>query len=130
MKSMLGQDVFRAHSTEGILTRGFICFIASIIRCEISNACKALGMKPALMLPQVERPMLAFMANGTYKYIANTKEAVNDLFAYVGVTEEDFETIAADVNERCYFTDYLRQKLQIILGGFVACNVQFSESRR
>ena len=100
MKSMLGSDVFRVHSTEAIHVKGVICFIASVIRQEICKACKQLGLDLSIMLPQIERPSLAFLANGTYKYISNMKEDTKALFEQTGCTEEDFQTIAGDVNQR------------------------------
>lgn len=99
-KSMEGCGVFRIHSTEGICSKALTCFIASIIRREIGIACEALGMKASLMLPQIERPTLVLMGNGTYKYIHNMKEDAVSLFEKAGCTREDFETIAGDVNER------------------------------
>ena len=100
IKSMEGGRVFRIHTDEGILSKGLACFIASILRREISIACEAVGQKPSLMFPQIERPALVLMGNGTYKYINNMLETTGNLFASVGCTEEDFETIAGEVNER------------------------------
>ncbi len=99
-KSMEGCHVFRVHSTEGIQSRGLACFIASILRREISIACEGIGQKPSIMFPQIERPALALMGNGIYKYISNMKEPLAELFRSVGITTEDFETIAGEVNER------------------------------
>ena len=99
-KSMEGGDVFRVHSTEGIQSKGLICFVSSIIRREISIACESLGLKTSIMLPQIERPALALMANGTYKYIHNMKGDLEQLFAEFGYCKEDFEVIAGEVNER------------------------------
>ena len=100
IKSMEGCSVFRIHTDEGILSKGMACFIASILRREISIACEALGQNPSLMFPQIERPVLALMGNGTYKYINNMNESTATLFDSVGCTSEDFETIAGEVNER------------------------------
>lgn len=100
IKSMEGGRVFRIHTDEGILSKGLACFVASILRREISIACEAIGQKPSLMFPQIERPALVLMGNGTYKYINNMLETTGNLFASVGCTEEDFETIAGEVNER------------------------------
>ena len=97
---MEGCCVFRVHSTEGIQSRGLACFIASILRREISIACEGIGQKPSMMFPQIERPALALMGNGTYKYISNMKEPLAELFKSVGFTTADFETIAGEVNER------------------------------
>lgn len=99
-KSMEGCGVFRVHSTEGIRSKALTCFISSVIRREISIACESLGLKASLMLPQIERPALVLMGNGTYKYIHNMKENVECLFEKVGYTKADFETIAGEVNER------------------------------
>ena len=100
IKSMEGCSVFRIHTDEGILSKGMACFLASILRREISIACEAVGQKPSLMLPQIERPALALMGNGTYKYINNMNESTAKLFGSIGCTSEDFETIAGEVNER------------------------------
>ena len=97
--SMLGCDVFRVHTTEGIWSKGIVCFIASIIRNEISLACKALNYKPSLMLPQIEKPSLALLGNGSYKYIQDSKETVLKLFSYFGCEQEDFDILAGEVNE-------------------------------
>jgi hypothetical protein len=99
-KSMEGSSVFRVHTTEGICSKGLACFIASVLRREISLACEEAGLKPSVMLAQIERPALALMGNGTYKFINNLKEPLSKLFASVGYTASEFETIAGDVNER------------------------------
>ena len=100
MKSMHGYNVFRAHSTEGIQTRGVVCFIASIIRHEIYKACKHLNLKTSVMIAQIERPMLALLHTGEYKFIDDLKGDTKKLFDYVGCSSEEFEAIAGDINER------------------------------
>ena len=99
-KSMEGNSVFRTHSTEGICSKSLACFIASVLRREISLACEEAGLKPSIMLSQIERPALALMGNGTYKFINNLKEPLSRLFESVGLSAREFETIAGDVNER------------------------------
>lgn len=99
-KSMIGSSVFRIHTDEGIISKEAICFIAAILRREISIACENIGQKPSIMLSLIDRPAMALMGNGSYKYIHDMKDPLEKLFTSVGCTKEDFETIAGDVNER------------------------------
>ena len=69
LKSQLGYDVTRAHSTEAVKNSFAACFIASIIRFEIMDSCQRLGEKTNKMIRELESLSLDLSLNGDYHAI-------------------------------------------------------------
>jgi hypothetical protein len=100
LKSQLGYDVTRVHSTPGIQNKFCACFIAAIIRSEIMNACKALGYATNQMIREVDRIELLLLPNGTYTAIHDESARAKELLSLYDIVPSDFDSIATDVNNR------------------------------
>lgn len=100
MKSQLGYDVTRVHSTEGIEGKFALCFIASIIRSEICRACKKLGYDTNQMLREIDRVVLVLMTDGLYASVNNMSKRQKELFGEFSIQPQYFKTFADDVNRR------------------------------
>lgn len=100
MKSQLGYDTTRVHTTEGIESKFAVCFIASIIRSEICRSCKKLGYDSNRMIREIDRVVLVLMTDGLYASVNNLSTRQKDLLSEYGVLPEHFKAFADDVNRR------------------------------
>lgn len=100
MKSQLGYDTTRVHTTEGIKSKFAVCFIASIIRSEICRSCRKLGYDSNRMIREIDRVVLVLMTDGLYVSVNNLSARQKDLLAEYGVLPEHFKAFADDVNRR------------------------------
>jgi len=100
LKSQLGYDVTRVHSTPSIQNKFCACFIATIIRGEILNACKTLGYATNQMIREVDRIEILLLPNGTYTAIHDESTRAKELLSLYDIIPADFDSIATDVNNR------------------------------
>ena len=100
MKSMIGSRVFRGHSDECNLTRGFVAFLALIIRAATAIPCKKYGYKLGEVLPLLASPYLLYMPSGDYKFVNKMDSKTRDIFKFFGIEREDFDTISGEINIR------------------------------
>lgn len=100
MKSMEGFGITRVHSDEAVESKFVICFIASILRCEVMNACKACGYDTNRMFHEIDRIQMLLKSDGRYYPIRNYTARQKGLLEKFGVNTNCFETIAYDVTFR------------------------------
>ena len=100
LKTQLGYDVTRVHSTPSIQNKFCACFIAAIIRGEILNACKDLGHATNQMIREVDRIELILLPNGTYAAIHDESARAKELLSLYDIIPSDFDSIATEVNNR------------------------------
>jgi hypothetical protein len=100
LKSQLGYDVTRGHSTPSIRNKFCACFIAAIIRGEIMNACKTLGYATNQMVRELDRIELILLPNGTYTAIHDESARAKELLSLYDIIPSDFDSIATEVNNR------------------------------
>ena len=100
LKSQLGCSVTRVHSTCGIKGKFAACFVAAIIRNEISKACKEKGLATNKMLLEIARIELLLNGNGLYSAVHDESSRQKDLLASFNIKPEDFDHIAREVNQR------------------------------
>ena len=100
-KSMLGSDVFRSHTTEGIESRELAVFLAAILRCDLMNACKRIGFDLDRMIGELDAKLfLIQMGNGIYTLINKSGKKIQQLLKYYGCTDDDLQVLTGDVTER------------------------------
>lgn len=100
-KSMLGSDVFRSHTTEGIESRELAIFLAAILRCDLMNACKKIGFDLDRMIAELDTKLfLIQMGNGLYTLINKSGKKMQQLLKYYGCTDNDLQVLTGDVTER------------------------------
>lgn len=100
MKTQLGFDVLRTHSTESVENRLFVCFVASVMRSEIMRASLAAGVPTNQMVKEIDRTHLFLTQSDVYMAIHNESERQKEFLGYFHVLPSDFDSIAADVNGR------------------------------
>jgi len=100
MKSQLGYDVTRVHSTESIHSKFAICFVASIIRCEIMNACKEINQDTNKMIMEMDRLEFVLLQNNIYTAIHDETKRQKDLLEKFDIQPLDFDSIVQDLNQR------------------------------
>ena len=100
-KSMLGSDVFRSHTTEGIESRELAVFLAAILRSDLMNACKRIGFDLDRMIGELDAKLfLIQMGNGIYTLINKSGKKIQQLLKYYGCTDDDLQVLTGDVTER------------------------------
>ena len=100
MKSMEGFDVIRAHSDPSIESKFAVCFIASILRQEIMNACKEFGYDTNRIMREIDRIQLLLKSDGKYYPVRNYTQRQKEILGMFGVNAESFDAIAYDVSYR------------------------------
>lgn len=100
MKSQMGYDTTRVHSTESIQSKFTVCFIAAILRNEFQQACKSLGYDTNRMLREIDRTALILLADGLYSTVNNQSVRQCEVFHACGVERSYFKFFADDVNRR------------------------------
>ena len=86
MKSQLGNDTLRGHSTEVILSRFFICFIATILRNELFKVAKKLKCDVNTLISKMNR-IRALNINGSYKIIHDLSDFQKKVLKELGLDE-------------------------------------------
>ncbi len=100
MKKHLGFDSAHVHYTEGIENKFAVCFIASIIRSEIVNACKRQKLDASKMIQEIDRIVLMLMPDGIYAAIDNLTGRQKLLLSEFGISSKAFRSFAEDINQR------------------------------
>lgn len=100
IKTQLGSDVTRVHSTDSIVNKFMVCFVASVIRNEIERACKKHNLKTNAAIKEVDRIEMLLHTNRNYIAIHNESDKAKTLLACFDILPQDFDTIAAEVTER------------------------------
>lgn len=99
--SMLGSDVFRSHTTEGIESRELAIFLAAILRSDLMNACKKIGYDLDRMIGELDAKLfLILMGNGLYTLINKSGKKMQQLLKYYSCTDDDLKVFTGDVTER------------------------------
>ena len=100
LKSQLGFDVTRVHTTDSLLGKFAVCFVAAILRSEIMTACHSLQLDTNRMIREIDRIALVLMTDGTYSPINNLTERQKQLLNCFSVSAEMLGSFADDVNCR------------------------------
>lgn len=100
MKSQLGFDTTRVHSTKSIENKFAVCFIASIFRSQIMTACKKLTYDTNQMIREIDRVALVLLTDGLYGAINNQTNRQKELLGEFNIQAEHFKFFADDVNRR------------------------------
>lgn len=100
-KSMLGNDVFRSHSDQGVQTRTTVAFIATILRCYYMRYCQNESLKLSRFIEEVDDKLfLLLSSNRTYMLVNKLTEKQISVFNSAGIKTEDFNTITGEINLR------------------------------
>ena len=100
IKTQLGSDVSRVHTTDSILNKFTVCFVSSIIRNEIQQNCKSLGLTTNSAISEIDRIEMLLQPNRNYIAIHNETKRAKLLLNRFDIIPEDFDAIAAEVTSR------------------------------
>jgi len=100
IKTQLGYEVPRNHTTEGVENKLFVCMISSIIRMEYVEASKLIGIPTNQMIKEMDRIHMFFGQSEVYIQIHNESERQKAFLEYFGLIPEDLDDIVEDVNSR------------------------------
>ena len=100
MKSQLGFDTTRVHSDQSIESKYTVCFIASVIRAELMNACQRIEADTNETIARLNRINLVLMVDGVYRTVNDISHKQQAIIEELGLNTSYFKYIAEDVNCR------------------------------
>ena len=100
IKTQMGSDVSRVHSTDSVLNKFTVCFVSSIIRNEIQHNCKQLGLPTNPTIKEIDRLEILLQPGRNYIAIHNESKRAKLLLGRFDIIPKDFDIIAAEVTER------------------------------
>ena len=100
MKSQLGFDTTRVHNDQSIESKYTVCFIASIIRAELMNACQRIAEDTNETIARLNRINLVLMVDGVYRTVNDISHKQQAIIEELGMNTSYFKYIAEDVNCR------------------------------
>ena len=100
MKSQLGFNTTRVHSTESIHNRFLACFVSTIIRNEIKNICSEFGYDSNLTISKLNRAQMLLTFDGKYRVVHDFSELQKSIFSKLNITNLIISWIENDVNGR------------------------------
>lgn len=109
MKSQMGFDVMRVHSSTSCINKFQVAFIASILRSYITRACRKNRLDTNRTINNLDAFMLLQTGSGRYKVIKKQKEDTSTLLSAFDIIPNDFEVIENDVNIR-FESPFVSQK--------------------
>ena len=98
IKSHLGTSVTRVYEDEGVQSKLFECFIASIIRCEILKAAEKARISTNVALRELSLLEMRLLPGDTYTFIHTESQRQIDMLAALGIKIEELDAIVAKEN--------------------------------
>lgn len=99
-KTQLGYNVMRNHFTSGVTAKSCVGFVSSIVRCSIMNAADKAGLETNPAIKELDHLHVGCYAGGEYIYCHTESEKTLALLGNCGVSRDNLEGLAADLNER------------------------------
>ena len=101
IKTQLGSSVMRTHTTESIMNKGgAICFMATILRNQIQQACKKHNIPTNRFLLEIDRMTILRDSNNLYSVIHDESDKHKKILNEFNVTRENLDAIVSDINKR------------------------------
>ena len=100
MKTQLGNRVFRTHFSNGVKAKGFVAFIASIIRNEIGRICRETGYELTTALRELNFLCVQRTPDNTYMGVHNANDRQIRLLAAVNLLQNDIDYIALEESRK------------------------------
>ena len=106
VKSQLGYDVARVHSDQSIRNKLAACFIASILRTELMQACSRLDLNTNCMICRLNDLSLIRSPENIYFFPDKIQENLKGLLKEFGVLPNHFHKLAEEFNRQLSNTVY------------------------
>ena len=100
VKTQLGGRAFRTHYTNGVSSKGFVAFIASIIRHDIGRICKQTKYELTTALRETNFICVQRTPDNTYMGVHNMNERQLALFAAANLEQGDIDYVALEESRR------------------------------
>ena len=100
MKTQLGNRVFRTHFSNGVKSKGFVAFIASIIRNEIGRICRETGYELTTALREANFLCVQRTPDNTYMGVHNANERQIHLLAAAKLLQSDLDYFALEESRK------------------------------
>ena len=95
LKTQLGNRVFRTHFTNGVKSKGFVAFIASIIRNEMERICRETRYEFTLALREANFLCIQRTPDNTYMGVHNANSRQLSLMDAAKLEEKDIDYFAS-----------------------------------
>ena len=100
VKSQLGYGSIRVQSEPCMRSRFLVGTICAVIREEVENACKGLGLKTNTMLHEFRNLSIACLNAKSYTMIHTEKACVQSLMKALNISQDDLNQIAVNETRR------------------------------
>ena len=100
VKTRTGNRTARAHGTEGVIGRHLVCFVASIIRWAIMDACKRKELATNTVIAEMDRIELYLNSGSDYIAVHNESVLQKNILSEFDIIPSDFDQIAIAINNR------------------------------
>ena len=100
IKTGLGCDVFRVHSSASIIGKFSVIFVAAVIRNEIKEACLANGLTTDKMIAELDRMEMLGSSSGTFVSVHAESERQKTLLSCWGIMPSTLDAIAKEYSFR------------------------------
>ncbi len=110
MKSQLGNNVMRVHSSPSIEGKMMACFVSSIIRSYFMNACKKNDLITNKMIVEIDRIHLYLDSTGIYRFIHDESKRQKLILESFGINNEVLDAITGEINGRMKSTVFSQER--------------------
>ena len=100
IKTQLGSRVFRTHYTQGVEAKGFVAFIASIVRQEFARICKKTGLELTTAIREANFLCVQRTPDNNYMGVHNAIGRQLDLLAAANLEEDDIDYFALEESHK------------------------------
>ena len=105
VKSQLGYETTRVYSTTAIYNKMFCCFISTILRNEIENACKELKINTNRTICEIDRISCIRLSDNTYKLVDDFSEKQKKFLDYFSIDQNYYSSLLDFTNTRNKYKD-------------------------
>ena len=100
IKTQLGNRAFRTHFSNGVRSKGFVAFIASIIRHEVGRICRETGYELTTALREANFLCLQRTPDNTYMGVHNANERQISLLGAAKLLQSDLDYFALEESRK------------------------------
>lgn len=100
IKTHLGGRVYRTHYSEGTEAKGFVTFIASIVRHQFGRICQIAGYEFTTALRELNFLCVQRTPDNDYMGVHNANGKLLDLYAAAGLEEDDIDGVAVEESRK------------------------------
>ena len=100
IKSHEGGNTTRVYTSEGIFSKFFLTFLASLLRFEIEETCKKFGLDTNPFIAELDEVVLVRSAEDKYESANNLTLEQEKIFAEFDLDQNSINQVAVEYNSR------------------------------